>query len=282
MALTFRQLESLWIANGGDPRWAATMAGIALAESGANPSAVQQGQPFATEGWGLWQITPGGEQYLNPTTNAKTAVEKFDRAVSSGWHNGLGPWEGDPVAGAAIANGGRPLSLSQIKAALAPSGRSGAVTGGGGGLSSLPGYRALSKARQRLVREWIKEDQWQVLGKGKNPYPHLSVNSTPSSVNRVVHEWEAQSYPRNFQGSAGGVVPSGLFGGLGMSILHGTAEIVMRLGEVLIGLALSIAAFRIFVKAMSQDTSYGTELNRAYKAATRRSGTSSQKSRSGP
>lgn len=98
-ALTYAQLEGVWIAAGGDPSAAETMAAIAYPESGANPNAVQQGQPYATTGWGLWQITPGNsdpsigtnQQLLDPFTNAKVAVAKYNASKARSG-NGFLPW----------------------------------------------------------------------------------------------------------------------------------------------------------------------------------------------
>lgn len=82
--LTYRQIEELWIAAGGAPKAARIMAAIAMAESrGRNIK--QQGQPYATTGWGLWQITPGGPELLNPMANARAAVEKYNA-------RGFEPW----------------------------------------------------------------------------------------------------------------------------------------------------------------------------------------------
>lgn len=91
--MNFQQLESTWIQAGGTPGWAPLMAGIALAESGGTPHAVQKGQPYATTGWGLWQITPGDSEsqvgtnnaLLTPTKNAKAAIAKFASQGLTAW-----------------------------------------------------------------------------------------------------------------------------------------------------------------------------------------------------
>lgn len=78
---------------GGFPaNLAPTMAAIAMAESSGN-NVVQQGQPYGTTGWGLWQITPGNsvpqfgtdQQLLNPVSNAQAAHAKWAS-------QGLGAW----------------------------------------------------------------------------------------------------------------------------------------------------------------------------------------------
>lgn len=85
-ALSFGQLEGLWEEGGGPAGVAPTAAAIALAESGGR-DVVQQGQPFAETGWGPWQITPGGPQFLNLLTNAREAVAKYKAAG-----NTFRPW----------------------------------------------------------------------------------------------------------------------------------------------------------------------------------------------
>jgi putative nucleotidyltransferase with HDIG domain len=55
-------------------------------ESGGIPTNVQQGQPQALTGWGLWQITPGGQELLDPQANANEAYRKYQQA------GGFSPW----------------------------------------------------------------------------------------------------------------------------------------------------------------------------------------------
>lgn len=59
---------------------------ITQPESSRNAAAVQQGQPAADTGYGLWQITPGSQADLDPQTNANAAYAKFQGA------GGFGPW----------------------------------------------------------------------------------------------------------------------------------------------------------------------------------------------
>lgn len=103
-------VASYWVQAGGLPAAASLMAQIAMAESGDQPGIVQKGQPYATTGWGLWQITPGNsvpsvginQALLNPLANARAAVAKFNAA------GGFQPWMGDravnAVGGVAAAN----------------------------------------------------------------------------------------------------------------------------------------------------------------------------------
>lgn len=92
MAYSFAQLEQFAIQGGFPASLAPTMAAIAMAESSGN-NVVQQGQPYSTTGWGLWQITPGNsvpqfgtdQAMLNPVNNAKAAHQKWVG-------QGLGAW----------------------------------------------------------------------------------------------------------------------------------------------------------------------------------------------
>lgn len=74
------QLERLWVVAGGDPKMATTMARIAIAESGGRESIVN-----SIGATGLWQIHPGGAQYKNPLTNARTAVQKLRTQGLKAW-----------------------------------------------------------------------------------------------------------------------------------------------------------------------------------------------------
>lgn len=84
-AMTYAQIEGVWIKAGGPPQVAATMAAIAFAESSGIPTNVQRGQPYSQTGWGLWQITAGNsvptvgidQALLNPLTNARAALVKY-------------------------------------------------------------------------------------------------------------------------------------------------------------------------------------------------------------
>jgi hypothetical protein len=115
-ALSFLNLEALWIAAGGDPAYAPTMAAVAYGESGGVPVNTQKGQPAATTGWGLWQITPGDASLNDPMANAKAAVAKFNGAKAAG-ESPMQPWGGgttDPIGQISINQGG-PLSLAQAE-----------------------------------------------------------------------------------------------------------------------------------------------------------------------
>ena len=93
--LGFARIEGYWVAAGGPASKAATAAAIAGAESSYYPGSIQPNQPYATTGWGLWQITPGNSEsqfcvdfrLLDPWNNAEAAVAKF-----RGAGNSFSPW----------------------------------------------------------------------------------------------------------------------------------------------------------------------------------------------
>jgi hypothetical protein len=76
------QLMQLWVAAGGPPGVADMAAAIAQAESGGNAGVVN-----SIGATGLWQIHPGGSQYLDPMANARAAVAKY-----RGAGNTFTPW----------------------------------------------------------------------------------------------------------------------------------------------------------------------------------------------
>jgi hypothetical protein len=89
------QIESWWTGAGGPGGSTAHIAAaITGAESGFNVAAIQQGQPYATTGWGLWQITPGDSEpqagidnaLLTGPSNAIAAVAKYHGS------GGFSPW----------------------------------------------------------------------------------------------------------------------------------------------------------------------------------------------
>lgn len=176
--LTYGQLEGVWIAAGGDPGAAATMAAIAYPESGANPSSIQQGQPYATTGWGLWQITPGNsvpsvgtnQQLLDPFTNAKAAVVKYNASKARSG-NGFLPWttytsgkykrylqSGVPPTTQGVMTGGQTISATLTSATGSTDGSSGSTANGdptclvGWNISVLGGNTCLiTKVEMRAV-----------------------------------------------------------------------------------------------------------------------------------
>jgi hypothetical protein len=127
--------------------WPAGPAVIAVAitepESSRDASVVQAGQPYATTGWGLWQITPGNSvpqfgvngQLLNPLNNAKAGHYKWAQA------GGFGPWTTYmngleqpfiPAAEAAVrlVTGLSPAALGKLVAAAIAAAPGGPAGGG--------------------------------------------------------------------------------------------------------------------------------------------------------
>lgn len=99
MALSYSDLEGIWVQAGGNPSAAPIAAAVALAESGGNPSSYNG--TGADNSYGLWQINMIGSlgparrqqfglqnssQLFDPLTNAKAAV-----AISNNGAN-WGPW----------------------------------------------------------------------------------------------------------------------------------------------------------------------------------------------
>ena len=119
--LSYSQIKTLWIQNGGDPAWAPLMAGIALAESRGDTRAWNKTPPDNSVG--LWQINyfggnlqPRTARYgdplslsNNPNAQAKAAI---DLLGSNG--AGIGNWKGDPTWNAWIA-GGAPKAPSDLQ-----------------------------------------------------------------------------------------------------------------------------------------------------------------------
>lgn len=93
--LGYQQTMQVWVnACGSDQTCIAAApiaAAITFAESGNDPGVIQQGQPYGTTGWGLWQITPGNSEpqfgidnsLLSAQANANAAVAKYKSAGDS-------------------------------------------------------------------------------------------------------------------------------------------------------------------------------------------------------
>lgn len=77
---------------GWPPECITTMTAIAGAESSYS-NAIQQGEPYATTGWGTWQITPGDSvpsvgvdlALLDLVTNARAALVKWRSQGYRAW-----------------------------------------------------------------------------------------------------------------------------------------------------------------------------------------------------
>lgn len=75
-AMTFKQVENVWIQAGGNPQAAAMAAAVADASSGLNPNATFT-NPDGSVGIGLWLIDKGGlpPGSTDPLANARAAVQ---------------------------------------------------------------------------------------------------------------------------------------------------------------------------------------------------------------
>lgn len=127
-ALSYEQLQRLWIAAGGRPQDAPLMAAIALAESGGVPGSLNDNPATGDYSSGLWQINYYGnlradrtpkygspEDVKDPLKNAKAAVN-----LLGGNLTGLGNWQGDAAYKAYDAGGASGLNswLAQYNASL--------------------------------------------------------------------------------------------------------------------------------------------------------------------
>lgn len=96
-ALSYQTLESLWTSAGGPPELAPTMAAIAIAESGGDPSAMNTTPPDYSVG--LWQINYYGDMlpgrtkaYGSPSALRASPQAQARAAVSIYKSQGLKAW----------------------------------------------------------------------------------------------------------------------------------------------------------------------------------------------
>jgi Lysozyme like domain len=88
---TFAELEGLWINAGGSSALAATMAAVALAESGGCTSDLNTTDNGGRQtSWGLWQISNG--THSSPGANWNTGAGNAALAVAKLKAQGLGAW----------------------------------------------------------------------------------------------------------------------------------------------------------------------------------------------
>jgi len=122
--LTFKQIEDLWIVNGGNPAWAPTMAGIAEAESGGMTNNLNANASTGDFSVGLWQINYFGSlgperahSFGEPATLADDVNLQAKAAISLlGGGAGITNWKGDPVGN--YAQDGKPLSLATVQSII--------------------------------------------------------------------------------------------------------------------------------------------------------------------
>jgi hypothetical protein len=88
---TFAELEGLWVNAGGSQGLAATMAAIALAESGGCTTDLNTTDNGGTQtSWGLWQISNG--THSSPGANWNTGAGNAALAVAKWKAQGLSAW----------------------------------------------------------------------------------------------------------------------------------------------------------------------------------------------
>lgn len=116
--MNFQQLESIWIENGGNPRWAPLMAAVALAESGGNPeaaynttthlSSTRGKNPGKRGATGLWQLewpmwaraarATSRTQLYTYNRNARVAIKAWNTGLgASNWDTPTNPAGQDPI-----------------------------------------------------------------------------------------------------------------------------------------------------------------------------------------
>jgi hypothetical protein len=105
--MTATAISRLWTSLGGPAFAAANMARIAQAESGSDPTVIQQGQPPGLTGWGLYQITPtSGISQNGPFGNLLNAANNTRAAISLFNVSSYAPWASDPVGRSLSSFGG--------------------------------------------------------------------------------------------------------------------------------------------------------------------------------
>jgi hypothetical protein len=137
--LSFDQIQSLWIQNGGNAAWAPLAAAIAIAESGGNTVALNNTPATGDYSVGLWQINYFGnlltgrtQQFGSPIALQSDPNAQAKAAIAlSGNGANWGPWKGD-AAIKAWQGAGSPATPS--KATISGWGVS--LGGAGGGASA--------------------------------------------------------------------------------------------------------------------------------------------------
>lgn len=142
--LSWDEVAAVALKAGWPPGPAVIAVAITEPESGRNATIVQAGQPYATTGWGLWQITPGNsvpafginEQLLHPLNNAKAGHFKWEQSGSfepwTTWQNGLErPYIPDAEAAVRRVTGLSKAELDRLVAKANAGGVSGTIGSGG-------------------------------------------------------------------------------------------------------------------------------------------------------
>ena len=136
---TQAQLEQAFVDAGGPPEWAATMAAVAMVESGGrtnNPNA-QSGaagpwQTLMSAQSQAFQAKYGSYDLNNLQQAAEVAVAQLAGGA------GISNWTADPVGAAAVANGSKPLSAQQLSSVPSATLDSAVTTPGANGVTAGP------------------------------------------------------------------------------------------------------------------------------------------------
>lgn len=251
---SFGALVNLWLSAGGPAKWAQTMAGVALAESGGNSTSLNNNPNTGDYSCGFWQInyynglyasraaaygTP--EQLLaSPQRQVRAAINLL------GGGPGITNWEGDLVGQKAIDNGSQPLSLPQIAAALAPAGwtmgqlQSSTIDPSGRTLGAGATYLE-PHSKPRAVTLAKEESIWKDITGGLGDVEHFFTGGAVSSV-----------FGGFAQGIAGGLVA---FFTDGFKAIFGTSigELFVRLGEFGLGVFLLMAGLFLIITPLLKD-----------------------------
>jgi hypothetical protein len=280
--LTFGQVEALWIKEGGAPAWAATFAGIAMAESGGNTAVLNNNPSTGDYSVGLFQINYFGSMlasrtasYGSPAALAASPAAQVRAAVNLlGGGPGISNWTGDTVGQVAVNNGSRPLSLGSVlgivssfngntanavdattKAGIA---RLDAIVVPGTAslakqLSSVKGYDALTANEKTQVQKIVTylEQGNTKAADGMNPNP---------AVKAVVDAWGLARVPIGGWGSFPGVsqataaaksVASDASSVTGLIGKLESGATWKRVGEFVLGTALVIGGLIVFFESTS-------------------------------
>jgi hypothetical protein len=145
---TAPELAALWIQAGGPASVADTAAAIAIAESGGDPGIVN-----SIGATGLWQIHPGGPQYLPPMANARAAVAKYRAA------GGFTPWT-------TYTGADTPGHAKTYQAFLGQSGMTGGAT--------VAGVAAIARKRRVIPTAHLERGQSGVSSRGGARLPKVA------------------------------------------------------------------------------------------------------------
>lgn len=90
-AMTYAQVQDIWIQAGGSPQSSSMAAAVASAESGLNPNA-KYTNPDGSTGVGLWLIDPNGipPGSTDPLANARAAVQQSKNGTD--WSQWCSTW----------------------------------------------------------------------------------------------------------------------------------------------------------------------------------------------